>query len=378
MIAQEIMDSIIHVPEEGEYMEELAAKLEAEGFVVTNMSKGGVLYTILYVVAHGVVELKKLAVDLVNAAFMQHCPEELVEVRAADYACQRKQGTCTRGNMTIYRTDYSTDVVVRKGHPFATDPDAGGAYLTFYAGEDTVLPAGAAVCTVPVVAQKKGSACNVPPGSITRTLVLISGCDRVCNEDGWVTSYGTDGETVEELRRRCIESRSIQSLRTINEKLKSVAEAVDGVASCRIDDDKPRGQGTVDVIIASGSGPVSEETVRKVQAAVDPYTGSYGNILVRAVQTNTINVDLECYIDADVAKEGIAEQVKAGIEGLIRDASKKGWGMIYTDDIHHRAMTACGGSCRRCTVHTPAGDIAIDKNTMCIPGTVNVAIHNLG
>ena len=47
MIAESIMDKIIHVPTEDEYMEELTDRLIEKNFVITNFSKGGVFYTVL-------------------------------------------------------------------------------------------------------------------------------------------------------------------------------------------------------------------------------------------------------------------------------------------------------------------------------------------
>ena len=86
MIDESVMDKIIHVPDEEEQMETMTNRLSQEGFVVTNFSKGGIFYNLLRVVVHIGIELKQLAVQMVNSAFMMHCPDEWVDVRAADYS----------------------------------------------------------------------------------------------------------------------------------------------------------------------------------------------------------------------------------------------------------------------------------------------------
>ena len=86
MIPSEIMDKIIRVPDEEEETEAKIEELKEAGFVITNFSKGGVFYILLRIAIHIGVQLKQLAVDLINSAFMKHCPEDWVEIRAADYS----------------------------------------------------------------------------------------------------------------------------------------------------------------------------------------------------------------------------------------------------------------------------------------------------
>ena len=74
MIPSEIMDKIIRVPDEEEETEAKIEELKEAGFVITNFSKGGVFYILLRIAIHIGVQLKQLAVDLINSAFMKHCP----------------------------------------------------------------------------------------------------------------------------------------------------------------------------------------------------------------------------------------------------------------------------------------------------------------
>ena len=95
MIPEDVIDKIVHVPTEGEATEELIEELTENDFMITNFSKGGVFYTLLRICVHVGIQLKELAVELINSAFMKHCPDEWVEIRAADYSKSRDEGTKT-------------------------------------------------------------------------------------------------------------------------------------------------------------------------------------------------------------------------------------------------------------------------------------------
>lgn len=153
MIPSEIMDKIIRVPDEEEETEAKIEELKEAGFVITNFSKGGVFYILLRIAIHIGVQLKQLAVDLINSAFMKHCPDDWVEIRAADYSKTLDEGEKTEGYLTITRKDTSQAVRIARGHPFRTTPDAYGGYLRFYALEDTILPANQATQKVLVQAE---------------------------------------------------------------------------------------------------------------------------------------------------------------------------------------------------------------------------------
>ena len=282
MIPSEIMDKIIRVPDEEEETEAKIEELKEAGFVITNFSKGGVFYILLRIAIHIGVQLKQLAVDLINSAFMKHCPEDWVEIRAADYSKTLDEGEKTEGYLTITRKDTSQAVRFARGHPFRTTPDAYGGYLRFYALEDTILPANQATQKVLVQAEEIGTAYNVEAGKITVSMVHIEGDATVTNEEDWITNEGQEKETAEHLRKRCINSRALIAERTIDRKLKSTVEEVPGVAVAYIDSQHPRGQGTVDIIVTGNGGTASPELIENVEEAVEPLTGSYGDYLVKS------------------------------------------------------------------------------------------------
>lgn len=376
MISQEVMDKIIKVPTEEEYIEELTTKLGDEGFKITNFSKGGVFYIIIWIVVHGLIELKQLGVDLINSALMTHCPDDLVEVRAADYSKALKDGINAQGEITVYRREYVHAVKILKGHPFTTNPDAGGQYLTFYASEDTVLPEGEAVCTVPVIAAESGIAYNVAAGRICRTLVQIEGYEKVINEEGWLIQEGTETETISSLRKRCLNSRAENAVLNIDRKLKSIVESVPGVIVSNIDSQSPRGEGTTDIIVTGQTGEANEALLEAVREAISGLQGSYGDYLVKSSEPVAQDFDLVLYIESGVSTEGYEEQVQNAITNMMNLTQRSDLNRLYRDEIIGTLIQNIP-KYKRCAINTPAEDVAVNKDQVLVLGNISVQVLNI-
>lgn len=370
------MEKIIHVPTEDEYMEELTNELSEKDFVVTNFSKGGVFYVILRIVVHGLIQLKKLGVQAVNSAFMTHCPEELVDVRAADYGKSRKEGIKAEGTLTITRDPCDAAFLVRKGHTFKSNADSYGNYLRYYAVKDTVLPAGEQKSTVQVQAEEIGSAYNLPAGSIQQSLIHITGCTGVNNEQGWIVFEGTDQETTESLRKRCLNSGAENAVQTIDRKIKSVVDSVPGVFLSDINSQHPRGQGTVDIVVVGTQGSVGEQTLAEVREAIKPLIGSYGDYLVKSAETQAVDFNVALYFDKEISTDGYAEQARYIIGKMMAVEEREDLDTVYLDDIITRIKTELP-KCRKCKILLPEDDVTAAKDIVLVAGNINVSVANL-
>lgn len=376
MIPDNVMEKIIHVPNEAEYMEELETRLAEEGFVITNFSKGGVFYTILRIVVHGLIQLKQLGVQIVNSAFMVHCPEDWVEIRAADYAKYRKEGISTKGYVTVYRRDYSYPVKVKKGHPFITSRNAEGAYMTFYAAEDTVMPEGASECKLIVEAEQAGAAYNVEPGTICETLVYIDGYDYVINEEGWIIESGTEIEDIESLRQRCLNSRAENARLNPDRKIKSIVESINGVVTADIDSQAPRGEGTVDIIITGSEGTADETLIQKVEEAIKEMEGSYGDYLVKSAEAIQQEFILTVYVEQGVSLDGYENQIRASIADLMTISKRKELNTLYRDEIIGKLISTVHGY-KKTEITVPAADVIAEKGKVIVAGNINITVKNI-
>lgn len=376
MIEQEVMDQIIRVPTEEEAMEEKIQELRDAGFVVTNFSKGGIFYTLLYVVIHIGIEIKTAAVDFINSGFMKHCPEEYVEIRAADYSKTRKEGTKAEGYVTVYRDDTSRAARIAKGHPFRTDTDAYGNYLRFYAMEEQTIPEGVGEFDVAVQAEETGSAYNVAAGTINNTMVHIEGYSSVTNREGWLTQEGSAQESLESLRARCLNSRAENSERNIDAKIKSVAEGVAGVKVAYVNSQHPRGQGTWDIIVTGTSGAASDKVLDDVADAISPMLGSYGDMLVKSSTPKNVDIAVDIYIERGVSTAGYQEKAEALIRSLMDVQERSELNTLYLDAIRGKLS---GGldRFRKCNIISPADDIEENVDTAIILGGLTVHVYNI-
>ena len=376
MIDESVMEKLVQVPDEEEEMEKLIAELSTEGFVVTNFSKGGIFYNLLRVSVRVGIELKQLAVQLINSAFLKHCPDEWVEVRAADYGKTRKEGIKAEGLITITRDPYNSLYIVKKGHMFKSKADSYGNYMKYYTMEDTILPAGEKKCSVYVQAEESGSSYNLPAGSIQESLIHINGCTDITNDEGWLSVEGTDEETIESLRKRCLNSRAENAVQTIDRKIKSVVDAVPGVFLSDVDSQHPRGQGTVDVIVVGTQGSVGEQTLAAVREVIKPLIGSYGDYLVKSATAQAVKFEIELYFDTDISTDGYAERAKNIVSKLMGIEEREKLDVLYLDDIITQIKTNIP-KCRKCKIISPANDVTAGKGTVLIAGDISVTAMNL-
>lgn len=376
MIPSEIMDKIIRVPDEEEETEAKIEELKEAGFVITNFSKGGVFYILLRIAIHIGVQLKQLAVDLINSAFMKHCPDDWVEIRAADYSKTLDEGEKTEGYLTITRKDASQAVRIARGHPFRTTPDAYGGYLRFYALEDTILPANQATQKVLVQAEEIGTAYNVEAGKITVSMVHIEGDATVTNEEDWITNEGQEKETAEHLRKRCINSRALIAERTIDRKLKSTVEEVPGVAVAYIDSQHPRGQGTVDIIVTGNSGTASLELIEDVEEAIEPLTGSYGDYLVKSSTQQKQDIEITVYIEKNVSTAGYQDTIESLIRNMMDIKTRDELNVLYRDSIIGTLLPNIPRY-RKCLITQPAEDVHVPIGTVIVPGEIKITVLNV-
>ena len=376
MIPSEIMDKIIRVPDEEEETEAKIEELKEAGFVITNFSKGGVFYILLRIAIHIGVQLKQLAVDLINSAFMKHCPDDWVEIRAADYSKTLDEGEKTEGYLTITRKDTSQAARIARGHPFRTTPDAYGGYLRFYALEDTILPANQATQKVLVQAEEIGTAYNVEARKITVSMVHIEGDATVTNEEDWITNEGQEKETAEHLRKRCINSRALIAERTIDRKLKSTVEEVPGVAVAYIDSQHPRGQGTVDIIVTGNSGTASPELIEDVEEAIEPLTGSYGDYLVKSSAQQKQDIEITVYIEKNVSTAGYQDTIESLIRNMMDIKTRDELNVLYRDSIIGTLLPNIPRY-RKCLITQPAEDVHVPIGTVIVPGEIKITVLNV-
>ena len=218
---------------------------------------------------------------MIESSLVSYAAGDWLDIKAADYGKSRKEATKTKGYITIYRNITDESLSISHGHMFqATDGKR------YYAAEDVLIPAGQEIGKVLVEAARTGSIYNLKSGMITNSMIYLPGVEKIINEEGWIFEEGTDEETDEKLRERCLNSYAELAERTVEQKLKNVAESVNGVIAAEVVADHPRGQGTVDIYITGSAGSATPELIEKVTAAIEYLKGNYEDYLVKSAEVS--------------------------------------------------------------------------------------------
>ncbi len=375
MIDEEILNRLIPVPTEEEEMENLQKELRESGFAITNFSTGGVFYHLARLVVREEIELLELARTMLNSCFIRHAEGDWLDIKAADFSKARKEAVKTQGYVTIHRTEYENALQVTKGHPFKTVPDARGKEYKFYVLDTQVIPAGAATGRVLVEAEKPGTGYNLPPGCITISMIHLDGVESVLNDEGWIYLEGADEESTESFRERCIRSYEEQAEQTIAGKLKNAAEAVEGVLDARIDDQHPRGQGTVDIIITGTAGQVSDALLARVKEAVSPLKGNYDDYLVKGADVVIQDVELVIYIAKGASVAGIADTAEYIIRNAVMKQSRE-LNELYRDTITAELKNGIPVY-KKSEIIQPSDDLILGEDKTIVLGQVSVSVQNI-
>lgn len=379
MIPDETMDKLLPLPAEDELAAQLQEELAAEGFAVTSYRPGGVFYTLLRVIIRGYTGIIRLCRELIGNSYVTHADADWLDLKAADYSKVRKTAVKALGNVTLTRKTAADALRIYRGHVFKTARDVNGEELRYFCTEDTVWPRGALSVCVPVEAERAGARYNVPAGQLCRSLTYLDGVDTITNAADWLTREGSDDEDTESFRARVLRSWAELSAKPTRDKLLNVCEAVPGVLYARVEDDHPRGQGTVDVIVTGTAGEATAQLLEQVRAAAAAVLGPYDNLLVKSSVTVPQDVALTVTLPAASAESGteIAASVTAAITRLLRLSRSRELNTLTRADIIYAAKS-CSSSIRNVIITTPAADVALEADKVLILGSVAVDVQRGG
>lgn len=254
-------------------------------------------------------------------------------------------------------------VEVPAGTVVQTDVDADGRTLRFVVPEDTTVlaPAG----KVPVRAEVPGVSHNVGVNRITTLVTLIPGVTGVSNTADWITTSGVDRETDDLLRQRVLDSYPAQGEGVVWRAYRLWARGVPGIVKVSVLDEHPRGQGTLDVIVAPAVGLPSADDLAAVTAAIESHRTVNDDVLVRGPTEVPVDVALVIYADGGAISTASAQaRVQAVLDGLsIGDT-------LYPSNITDAFKGVPG-------VHgvqlvTPLAPIAVDADALIIPDLITV------
>lgn len=375
MIDDSILDEVIPVPDPDAKMAEMKDSLEENGFKVTKWGTGAVFYWLTRICVQIHIELLKLARVILNNMFIRHAEGKWLELKAAEFSKSRKAAIKTQGYITINRNNSDTALTITKAHIFKTKPDASGTELKYYAVADTLIPAGIKTGKVLVEAEKAGTQYNVSENQITVSMIYLEGIENITNDQDWIYLEGADEESYSSLRTRTLGSWEELSVNTTAGKLKSVVESLPGVMCAYVDDQHPRGQGTVDVIVIGTAGAASAELIQQAQQAIDTLRDNYEDYLVKPGEIVYQDVDITLHLRAGTSTTDVADVAKTLISSAMRLSNRSDFNLFLQDDIRYVLKSNIPGY-RKTVFTSPATDVELAQDKVIMLSNITVQVVN--
>jgi uncharacterized phage protein gp47/JayE len=349
---------------------------------LTNFNVGSVIRTLTEGIAEVVGELYAFASDMLKQGFLDTATGVWLDRKAAEYGVTRNPAIETEG-LVVFSRDVAraTNIPIPAGSVVATPKDQAGREYRYLTTEDAVLLADETSVAVPVRADGAGSAWNVGSGAITRMKTYLTGVDAVTNEADWIAVVGADVEDDEALRRRCYLAWEELAQGGIAAAYVSWALSVAGVASAFVDDDLPRGEGTVDIYIMGEAGPPDAALLEAVQAVVDGNRPIKADALARAPEAVAVPVHLTVTPRAGYDASALDTEIRRRLSVLFGDIDDASVGILHLgvgkDVVVARliALVMAIPGIYSVTVLDPAADVVVTPNQVPELGDVTIDVE---
>ncbi|MGE5606886.1 MAG: baseplate J/gp47 family protein [Bacteroidota bacterium] len=263
---------------------------------ITNLNIGGVWRTLIELFCQGLADLHTLLVEIVPKRFLKYASGTWVILGAEEKGVLQKLDQKAEGLVIFGRNEATGNKVIPANSIVKTDITPTGEELRYFVTESFVCPDGIGELAVPVIAEFTGAKYNVGQNTIKNMVTHVPGFDYVTNASNWLTKEGADIEDEDSLKDRTRLRWYEFAVGNPAMKYKSWALSVTGVVDCVVNDQHPRGPGTVDVIILSTAGMPTTELINQVQTKINSLKPNTADVLVRAPLTQIINLEILIYL----------------------------------------------------------------------------------
>ncbi len=300
------------------------ARWVALGGKITNMNVGGVYRTLLELSVEALATLHDRALAVVPQGFLSDAQGGWLNLRLEDLGTALLPAVAARWNLVVSRDDPDGgNVSLPADSEYRTRTTALGDVLRFRQVEAAMLLDGEASAQVLVEAIEAGTRYNVAPDSIVEFVTAIPGVDAVTNPAGGLVREGVDEEQPDDARSRARLRWPALARGVVRETLEAWAREVPGVVDVAVDDEHPRGQGTVDVIVTGTSGAPSSELIAAVDELIGVRLLQCVNLLVRGPVLLLTAVRMRAVLPLDRGDEATTKAVVAArVESLLATGAR--------------------------------------------------------
>ncbi len=262
----------------------------------------------LYAVAAQIYALYVQA-DWVNRqCFPQTAQGDYLELHAGLRGLERRAAVAAQG-IIRFETDgtAAADLSIPAGTVCMT-----AGLIRFETAEEAVIPAGETQTETVAVAVEPGAAGNVASGTIRAMAVAPIGVSRCTNPEGF--SGGVDQETDEELRARVLETYQRMPNGANVAFYQQGAMSFPEVAAATVIP-RPRGVGTVDVIIATAAGTPDSDLIQQVQTYFEEKREIAVDLVVRTPELLALDVAIQVQTARNYDSQAVLQAVESELRG---------------------------------------------------------------
>ena len=315
----------------------------------------------LYAVAAQIYALYVQA-DWVNRqCFPQTAAGEYLDMHAQLRGLERKEAVRARGSIrfTADRTA-GMDREIPAGTVCMT-----AGLVRFETLQAGVIEAGSTWTDVPAQAAEPGEEGNVPAGTILSMAVAPVGVDRCSNPEAF--SGGTGEEEDETLRQRVMETFQRMPNGANAAFYQQGALSFEEVAAASVIP-RPRGVGSVDVVVATTAGVPEEALLEKLEAFFEEKREIAVDVQVKAPDEKEVDVSVKVAPTAGSSKEAAVAAVKSAIQSWFNGGrlgknvlrAELGERIFHTEGVANYDLLA------------PAADVAVEADELPQLGELTV------
>ena len=315
----------------------------------------------LYAAAAQVYALYVQADWVARQAFPQTAEGEYLDLHAQLRSLERKEATRAVGALRFTAGEASEN---DRAIPLGTVCMTAGL-VRFETTQAAVLSAGATQVDVPAQAVQPGSAGNVSADAVVSMAVAPVGIQSCGNPSPFLG--GSDGESDQELRARVMDTFQRLPNGANAAFYEQGALSFDEVAAASVLP-RNRGVGTVDVVVATGSGQPDEELL----AELEDYFQTRREIAVdvQVLAPEEVGVTLSVQVKAKDGWDG--SEVRTGVKNALQ-----AWfsGERLAQDVLLAQLGSLIYGCEGVAnykIVSPAADVSIDTDQLPVLSSINV------
>ena len=315
----------------------------------------------MYALAAQVYALYVQADWVTRQAFPQTAEGEYLDYHAQLRSLERKPALPAQGTVRFTAGEAAqSDRSIPEGTVCMT-----AGLVRFATTQAAVLPAGELTVDVPVQALEPGTAGNVSAQTVVSMAVAPMGIASCTNPQAF--AGGADGEGDEELRARILDTFRRLPNGANAAFYEQGALSFDQVAAAAVIP-KPRGLGSVDVIVSTLAGTPGEELLEQLQDYFEQRREIAVDVQVKAPTPVTVNVAVQVKAKGGWDKTQVLDQVEETLEGWFD-------GKLLGQDVLLARLGSLIYGCdgvENYAVSAPAADLAVDAGQLPVLGTLSV------